>query len=57
MTDKARKPTDVGPNPLANLSALSENELSAVSGGLGGRKSAGGTATGVMFLTYTFKLV
>jgi bacteriocin-like protein len=55
MTDKARKPTDVGPNPLANLSALSEDELSAVSGGM--RKSAGGNTSGVMFLTYTFKLV
>jgi bacteriocin-like protein len=55
MTDKARKPADVRANQAANGSALSEDELNAVSGGM--RKSAGGQASGVMFLAFTFKLV
>ena len=55
MTDKARKPTDVSSNQMANEAALSEDELNAVSGGL--RKSAGNQASGVMFLAFTFKLV
>lgn len=52
MTDKAHKLTDVGSNRSVNQSALSEDELNAVSGGL--RKSAGNQASGVMFLAFTF---
>ncbi|HEX3995370.1 MAG TPA: bacteriocin [Acetobacteraceae bacterium] len=55
MTLKSRKPSAVAPNQLANNSVLSDDELNAVSGGV--RKSAGGQASGVMFLAFTFKLV
>jgi hypothetical protein len=55
MTYKARKSADVSANQSANGSALSKDELNAVSGGL--RKSAGTQASGVMFLAFTFKLV
>jgi bacteriocin-like protein len=55
MTDQARKPADVSANHAVNGSALSEDELNAVSGGM--RKSAGGQASGVVFLAFKFKLV
>jgi hypothetical protein len=55
MTDKSRNPAAATPNRLANESALSEDELSAVSGGM--RKSAGNQTSGVMFLAFAFKLV
>jgi hypothetical protein len=54
MTDQAPKP-DVSANSLVDGSAMSEDELSAVSGGL--RKSAGNQASGVMFLAFAFRLV
>jgi hypothetical protein len=60
MTDRTRKPTDMYLVPLADGTALSDQELNAVSGGsvgLGLRKSAGNQASGVMFLTFSFKLV
>jgi bacteriocin-like protein len=55
MTDKARKSTDARSVQVINEAALSDDELNAVSGGL--RKSAGGQASGVMFLAFAFKLV
>ncbi len=54
MTNKVRKPNDPGPNQQSNVATLSEDELNAVSAGM--RKSAGGNASGVMFLAFTFKL-
>jgi hypothetical protein len=55
MPYKARKSADVSANQSASGSALSKDELNAVSGGL--RKSAGTQTSGVMFLAFTFKLV
>ena len=55
MTHQSRDLADATPNRLPNGSALSEADLNAVSGGM--RKSAGGQASGVMFLAFTFKLV
>jgi hypothetical protein len=57
MTNRNHVERDTA-KPARELAAaeLTADELECVSGGLGLRKSAGNGASGVMFLTFTFKL-
>jgi hypothetical protein len=55
MTNKSPRPNNASPNQSATVSALSDDELNAICGGM--RKSAGNQTSGVMFLAFTFKLV